>query len=236
MRTYQLFILFACLFTTNFCAAIQKDTDNKAEQIRKKFQEELKSGAATKWDSLNLAHSQQLLDEQFKTMLAQERDNQRAIEDNNYAMHHRWRSFDFQYEASIIIFILVIVIVLTGIVFSGIQFRYTLKHLNLKEKILDAAKQADEAKQPDAVTPGAIDLLKTDLAIGKDGIKVNSSVLGVIILVISIAFFYLYLIYVYPINYIASGDAIAPTKTDTLPKAAMVKQVKTEKPQKKEVH
>jgi hypothetical protein len=32
------------------------------------------------------------------------------------------------------------------------------------------------------------------------GLKVSSPVLGVIILVISLAFFYLYLVYVYPIS------------------------------------
>jgi len=38
------------------------------------------------------------------------------------------------------------------------------------------------------------------LELGQTGLKVSSPVLGVIILVISLAFFYLYLVYVYPIG------------------------------------
>jgi len=206
-----------------------KDTSKGLDAVKKIFLQELNGNGKTRaWDSINMAHGQQLLNEQFKTQMAQERDNQRTFEDNDYAMKHRWRSFDFQFFASEIIFLLVILIVLTGIIFSGIQFRYTLKNLQLKEKILDTAKHNDAGQQ-------AIDLLKTDLELGKEGIKVNSSVLGVIILVISIAFFYLYLIYVYPINYIASGNTVITSKTDTLPKAGIVKQLpqsKTDKPTK----
>jgi hypothetical protein len=40
----------------------------------------------------------------------------------------------------------------------------------------------------------------TELEISKSGVKVSSPILGVIILVISLAFFYLYLVYVYPIE------------------------------------
>jgi hypothetical protein len=40
----------------------------------------------------------------------------------------------------------------------------------------------------------------TEFEASAKGIKVSSPVLGVIILVISLAFFYLYLVYVYPIS------------------------------------
>jgi hypothetical protein len=42
--------------------------------------------------------------------------------------------------------------------------------------------------------------LATRFEISAKGLVVNSSVLGVIILTLSIAFFYLYLVYVYPIQ------------------------------------
>src|ERR1700743_2785530 len=100
-----------------------KDTSKGLDQVKKMFQRELKGNdKSSAWDSINIAHGQQLLDEHFKTQLAQERNNQREFEDDEYAMKHRWRSFDFQFFASEIIFLLVIIIVLTGIVFSGIQF------------------------------------------------------------------------------------------------------------------
>jgi hypothetical protein len=76
-------------------------------------------------------------------------------------------------EASTKIFWVVIAIVASGIIFSGIQFYASFQQ-----------------------TIGATSSVK----LSTSGVEVNSSVLGVIILVISIAFFYLYLTYVYPID------------------------------------
>jgi hypothetical protein len=42
----------------------------------------------------------------------------------------------------------------------------------------------------------------TNFEISKDGIKINSAVIGLIILAMSIAFFFLYLEFVYPIHQI----------------------------------
>ncbi|MCU0430004.1 MAG: hypothetical protein MUF42_08525 [Cytophagaceae bacterium] len=84
--------------------------------------------------------------------------------------------FDWQYISSIILFFTVIVIVFTGILFAAIQFRKSMKSST------EAAKESNEVE------------------LSLKGVKVNSSVLGVVILVISLAFFYLYLIYVYPIS------------------------------------
>ena len=42
--------------------------------------------------------------------------------------------------------------------------------------------------------------LATQLEVSAKGIVVNSSVMGVIILALSLAFFYLYLVYIYPIT------------------------------------
>jgi hypothetical protein len=64
-----------------------------------------------------------------------------------------------------------------GIVFAALQFR-----IGLKRTTADARDIA------------------TELDLSTKGVKVSSPVLGVIILVISFAFFYLYLVYVYPIT------------------------------------
>lgn len=87
------------------------------------------------------------------------------------AFGHRNRLFDWQHTSSMIIFGVVIGIVLLGLYFSWVQF-------HKDEKISDHV---------------------TTLEASKTGIKVSSPVLGVIILVISLLFFYLYLIYVYPV-------------------------------------
>lgn len=92
---------------------------------------------------------------------------------NGYA--HRQRVFDWQDVSTKIIFVVVIVLVLAGVYFAAVQF-----HAGLR-----AHREA-----PDA---GEVEL-------SFRGIKVRSPVLGVIVLTISLAFFYLYLIYVYPIE------------------------------------
>ncbi|MFZ5965084.1 hypothetical protein ACOXXX_19235 [Thalassococcus sp. BH17M4-6] len=86
---------------------------------------------------------------------------------------HRLDIFRWQHVSSQIIFGIVVLIVLAGLYFSWMQFR--------------AAEQGTK-------------LGVTSLEASDGGFKVTSPVLGVIILVLSLAFFYLYLIYVYPVT------------------------------------
>lgn len=88
---------------------------------------------------------------------------------------HRQRVFEWQDLSTKIIFAVVIVLVLAGVYFAAVQF-----HAGLRAK-----------REP-------TDASEVELSI--KGIKVRSPVLGVIVLTISLAFFYLYLIYVYPIE------------------------------------
>lgn len=89
---------------------------------------------------------------------------------------HRQKVFRWQLLSSKIIFVIVVILVFAGIVFAAIQFYDGMKHTMSKT---------------DPVTT---------FEAGKEGLKVSSPILGVIILVISLAFFYLYLVYVYPIE------------------------------------
>ena len=86
---------------------------------------------------------------------------------------HRHSVFQWQLYSSKIVFIAVLVLLLAGIVFSGIQFWKGLKDNKLETTSLEA--------------------LPT-------GIKVSSPVLGIIVLIISLLFFYLYLVYIFPIQ------------------------------------
>jgi hypothetical protein len=90
---------------------------------------------------------------------------------------HRQRVFAWQFVSSKLIFATVLILAFAGIYFAAIQF-----HKGLSGKGAAAAQAA------------------TDIEASLKGIKVSSPVLGVIILVISFAFFYLYLVYVYPIH------------------------------------
>lgn len=107
---------------------------------------------------------------------------------------HRRAVFDWQLESSKIIFWAVIVLVGVGIYFSGVQF-----HAALRSK---STQRPGDGEQPEAesgsASPGAA--FQTSIEAGSGGIKVSSPVLGVIILVISLLFFYLYLVHIYPIS------------------------------------
>lgn len=92
----------------------------------------------------------------------------------------RLKVFRWQSLSTIIIFYTVLLLVFAGIVFSGIQFYKSMK------------VATDKNGQPDQPL--------TEFEASTSGIKVSSPVLGVILLVISLAFFYLYLVHVYPIQ------------------------------------
>jgi hypothetical protein len=88
---------------------------------------------------------------------------------------HREKVFSWQLFSSKVIFYCVLFLLIVGVYFSYLQFRKAIK----------AEGNGD---------------LKTDLEASAQGVKVSSPVLGVIILVISLVFFYLYLVYIYPIQ------------------------------------
>lgn len=91
----------------------------------------------------------------------------------------RQRTFEWQLFSSRIIFWTVLALVFAGIYFAAVQF-----HVGLRGGTA-ARDQADA---------------RTEFAASLEGVKVSSPVLGVIILVISLVFFYLYLAFVYPIT------------------------------------
>ena len=84
---------------------------------------------------------------------------------------HREAVFSWQFLSSKIIFWAVLLVVFAGMLFSSVQF---FGHLYKPEV--------------------------TEVEASLQGVKVSSPVLGVVILTISIAFFYLYLVFVYPIS------------------------------------
>lgn len=90
----------------------------------------------------------------------------------------RQKTFAWQLFSSRIIFWAVLTLVFAGIYFAAVQF-----HVGLRGA---------------AGPPGAE--ARTEFAASLEGVKVSSPVLGVIILVISLVFFYLYLAFVYPIS------------------------------------
>jgi hypothetical protein len=98
-----------------------------------------------------------------------------------FQMKNNQENFEWNLKSTIIIFWMVIFLVFSGIAFSGIQFyRATIN----RKDLLKGDTQNE---------------LNTNIEASMQGIKISSPVLGIIILTLSLAFFYLYLIYVYPI-------------------------------------
>jgi hypothetical protein len=119
------------------------------------------------------------------------------------AYQHRRESFNWSLTASKIIFFVVVVLVASGIVFAAIQFRVAL---------LEAG--SGRGHKPASERKGSATSMATDLEFSRQGIKASSSVLGVMVLLISMAFFYLYAQFVYPIHEITHDepDVVQGTK------------------------
>jgi len=93
---------------------------------------------------------------------------------------HRQTVFQWQFFSSKVIFVAVLALVFAGIYFAAVQFHSAL-----------GRKRKAEASESEEIT---------EFVASVKGIKVSSPVLGVVILVISMVFFYLYLVYVYQIK------------------------------------
>jgi hypothetical protein len=110
---------------------------------------------------------------------------------------HRQALFAWQLWASRLIFWLVVILVSCGVFFSGVQFfRTPVRPRSRRGRVSRKTKETKTEGEDDV----AFDESEViELGASMEGVKVKSPVLGVVILTISFAFFYLYLLYVYPI-------------------------------------
>ena len=90
-----------------------------------------------------------------------------------FELNHRENVLKWQHLSTQIILFVVLVLVSLGLYFAWVQFH------------------SDTINQE-----------KSELELSVNGVKMSSPVLGVIILTLSLGFFYLYLVYVYPITII----------------------------------
>lgn len=121
------------------------------------------------------------------------------IEHYRYAAErivHRRETLEWQLFAAKLIFVVVLLLVFSGLGLAFVQFRHSLK-----PHILPKAATPQELSADKDVAG-----LTADLEISLAKIKISSSILGLLILVVSMAFFYLYLVYVYPIHELGAGS------------------------------
>ena len=177
------FMLFLFLFLPLALMAADDDKVVDTDAARAKLDSYLAAKKAAKEEAqggnLPELHSPFKIDDKDLSKDNQA-NKQRAI--SEYFTHvtetnrHQRDVFQWQLLSSRILFVIALVLVIAGIYFAAVQFRRDMR----------------EGKE------GAASTLKFE----KDGIEVSSSVLGVIILVISLVFFYLYLVFIYPIEFV----------------------------------
>lgn len=127
--------------------------------------------------------------------------NEKKYEDYNlYKIKYIEKTFNWQYLSSIIIFCTVMLITLIGIFFSW-------KHFN-------RAKNTNQTPSSDANNMVDQDIFDASFSI-QEGIKLKTSILGIVILVVSLAFLYFYLNFVYPIKLVENNETNKPKDSNS---------------------
>ncbi|MDR7127687.1 sterol desaturase/sphingolipid hydroxylase (fatty acid hydroxylase superfamily) [Algoriphagus sp. 4150] len=193
----NLFFFWILFSLTSSACGMQEDT---TLQIEEEFDEFLKKEKSSLSDSLSYYGDLREI-----TKLKYEIAREKYFE-NQYSQYftenlkHRKQTFDWQLFSTKLIFFTVIIIVLCGLLFSGIQFYQSIKQTAALYKLANAENIEQLAKLDPAE--------KTEIELSiSNGVKITSSIIGLVILVVSIAFFYLYILYVYPINQINIDNA-----------------------------
>lgn len=113
-----------------------------------------------------------------------------------HAMDHRAEDFWWQHVASRLIFAMVIGLVAIGVYFAWVQFRKDINRPPGTEEANSEKSPPKKTSKDQHESPPP----ETDLELSLGGLKIKSPVLGVIILALSLGFFYLYLRYVFPMS------------------------------------
>lgn len=133
-------------------------------------------------DSTSLLRYKEFEEASHKLDMAKYNFLRKQYKNHEDMLAYKKKVFYWQFISSVIIFFVVILIVIAGIYFAGKQFWLSVERV--KERT-QANSETDT---------------QTTVKISASGLEIQSSLIGLMILVISIAFFYLYLIHVYPIE------------------------------------
>jgi hypothetical protein len=163
---------------------------------------EAASGAALRGETGCAAYAEKATREACETYA------KTAFNHQVWLLQYRERAYEAHHSYTLWVFVLVCALVLLGRYLSLREFNLDTRRreaqlLQMSKRLrrLAAGKAAEESAAPADAGAAA----STTLGIDTSGVKVTSPVLGVIILVVSMGFFYLYLKTVYPVH-----EAIAP--------------------------
>ncbi|APR79628.1 Hypothetical protein A7982_04975 [Minicystis rosea] len=149
-----------------------------------------------------------------------------------FRYEHAQAQYEAQSRDSRIVFTVVIGLVLIGVYFAYVQFQRDMQRPDTgassqpapadKPSPVEPKDEAVGEKQEQAAqktsTEGAKAVrgaasVASQVELGLSGLKVSSPVLGVLILTLSLGFFYLYLRYVYPVNNSQQPPSTVPSAT-----------------------
>jgi hypothetical protein len=158
----------------DFRAAAQPEQPKPSVDFRRAAAEAQGSGVNPAAESLQL--------KELEGQLAQ----------NEWAREFTRYSYGWHFLSTIVIFVMVIGIVAFGLRLTWLQF--TREHrVRIRASPSEPATGAEAAAESPPAAPST-------LKIGMAGIEITSQVIGLLILALSIGFFYLYARYIYPIT------------------------------------
>lgn len=118
------------------------------------------------------------------------------------------RAFDFELFSTKVILGVVLLLVLSGLLFSALQFAHALYgHGHPSAASSAASSEAGNNGEQRAADVPSTKELSSYVELSLSGLKLKSSILGLLLLAVSMGFFYLYLRYVYPIQEITTTQS-----------------------------
>jgi hypothetical protein len=141
-----------------------------------------------------------------------------AQDQADYVRYVRWqreysrRGWEWHLFLTQLLFCIVLGIVAFGLLVTYLQFRRDYTGRRARPRA-NAAKPAPDAAPP----PGPTQPAPSTLKIGPEGLELTSQVVGLLVLAMSLAFFYFYVKEVYPMREIAR-EAAAPAPASAEPK------------------
>lgn len=146
---------------------------------------------------------------------AAQRINKRYVENLEWQLEFSQRSWSWHFYSTIFLFFIVLLIVAFGLRITYLQFQkdYEPKHgAEGSGPPTDQRKPADGTQEPPPSAGGA----NTTMKLSSAGLELSSQIIGLFVLGFSLAFFYLYVKEVYPVQVVNLNQS----STQTVPPKA----------------
>jgi hypothetical protein len=146
------------------------------------------------------AYRQRLATESIESIERRATYEEQHLDYRVSVLKHREATLQLQYFQTLVIFVLVILLVASGLYLAWRQFR-----LDEEERRREDAERIERKSLSDEAAGGSPDAPRnTSLELTTQGVKIQSSVIGLIVLTLSLGFFYLYILHVYTITEIGT--------------------------------